>query len=38
MNQTQQEFRQHNLALQRLPVAGNPGMGPAMVNGVPVED
>jgi hypothetical protein len=38
LNQTQQEFRQHNLASQRLPGAGSPGMGPVMVNGVPVED
>jgi hypothetical protein len=38
LNQTQQEFRQHNLASQRLPVGGGSVMGPVMVNGVPVED
>jgi competence CoiA-like predicted nuclease len=37
LNQTQQEFRQHNLAPQRLPGGGVPVMGPVMVNGVPVE-
>jgi hypothetical protein len=38
LNQTQQEFRQHNLAPQRLLGGGRPVMGPVMVNGVPVED
>jgi hypothetical protein len=38
LNQTQQEFRQHNLASQRLPRGGGPAMGPVMVNGVPVGD
>jgi hypothetical protein len=38
LNQTQQEFRQHNLASQRLPGGGGPEMGPVMVNVVPVED
>jgi hypothetical protein len=38
LNQTQQEFRQHSLAPPRLPGAGSPGIGPVMVNGVPVED
>jgi hypothetical protein len=38
LNQTQQEFRQHNLAPQRLLGGGGPVMGPVMMNGVPVED
>jgi hypothetical protein len=38
LNQTHQEFRQHNLALQRFLGGGGPVMGPVMVNGVPVED
>jgi hypothetical protein len=38
LNQTQQEFRQHNLAPPLLSGAGIPGIGPVMVNGVPVED
>jgi hypothetical protein len=38
LNQTQQEFRQHNLASQRLPGGGGPVMVPVMGNGVPVED
>jgi hypothetical protein len=35
--QTQQDFIQHNLALQRLSGGGGPVMGPVMVNGVPVK-
>jgi hypothetical protein len=38
LNQTQQEFWQHNLAPPLLPGAGSSGIGPVMVNGVPVED
>jgi hypothetical protein len=38
LNQTQQEFWQHNLASPLLPGTGSPGIGPGMVNGVPVED
>jgi hypothetical protein len=38
LNQTQQEFRQHNLAPPLFPGAGSPGIGPVMVNCVPVED
>jgi hypothetical protein len=38
LNQTQQEFWQHNLASQRFPGGSGPVMGPVMVNGVPVED
>jgi hypothetical protein len=38
LNQTQQEFRQHNLAPPLFPGAGIPGSGPVMVNSVPVED
>jgi hypothetical protein len=38
LNQTQEEFRQHNLALPLLPGADIAGIGPVMVNCVPVED
>jgi hypothetical protein len=38
LNQTQQEFQQHNLAPPLLPGTGSPGIGPVMVNSVPVED
>jgi hypothetical protein len=38
MNQTQQDFQQHNLTSQQLPSGGGPVMGPVMVNDVPVED
>jgi hypothetical protein len=37
-NQTQQKFRQHNLAPPLLPGTGSPGIGTVMVNGFPVED
>jgi hypothetical protein len=38
LNQTQQEFRQHNLAPPLFPGPGSPGSGPVMGNGVPEED